>query len=160
MANATHGHFLNKLNNIGQLPDGVLLVILDVSSLYTNIPHKDGIQTCSEFLESRLNSSDNQTLWSHPYAWSSHITLSLSTDNTTDKSLEQRSARTWLPLTPISSWGSWRTRPSRCNPLPPYLTCSLRRSDSRPRRSLGSELNCTRRKRGRQGGGGRTRERL
>ena len=59
--NTTHGHFLNKLNNVGQLPDGVLLVILDVSSLYTNIPHKDGIQTCSEFLDSRLNSSTQTT---------------------------------------------------------------------------------------------------
>ena len=48
-------HFLNKLNSIGQLPDGVLLVTLDVSSLYTNIPHNDGIQVCSEFLDQRLN---------------------------------------------------------------------------------------------------------
>ena len=37
-------HFLNKLNTIGPLPDGVLLVTLDVSSLYTNITDKDGIQ--------------------------------------------------------------------------------------------------------------------
>ena len=31
------------------------LVTLDVSSLYTNIPHNDGIQACSEFLDQRLN---------------------------------------------------------------------------------------------------------
>ena len=37
-------HFLKKLNSIGQLPNGVLLVTLDVASLYTNIPHNDGIQ--------------------------------------------------------------------------------------------------------------------
>ena len=48
-------HFLNKLNSIGQLPDGVLLVTLDVSSLYTNIPHNDGIQACSEFLDRRID---------------------------------------------------------------------------------------------------------
>ena len=48
-------HFLNKLNSIGQLPDGILLVTLDISSLYTNIPHNDGIQACSEFLDQRLN---------------------------------------------------------------------------------------------------------
>ena len=48
-------HFLNKLNNIGQLPNGVLLVTLDVTSLYTNIPHKDGIQASSDFLERRTN---------------------------------------------------------------------------------------------------------
>ena len=48
-------HFLNKLNNIGQLPNGVLLVTLDVTSLYTTIPHKDGIQACSDFLDRRAN---------------------------------------------------------------------------------------------------------
>ena len=40
---------------IGPLPDGVLLVTLDISSLYTNVPHKDGIQACSEFLDRRVN---------------------------------------------------------------------------------------------------------
>ena len=51
-------HFLNKLNNIGQLPNGVLLVTFDVTSLYTlytNIPHMDGIQACSAFLDRRAN---------------------------------------------------------------------------------------------------------
>ena len=48
-------HFLSKLNNIGQLPNGGLLVTLDVTSLYTNIPHKDGIQACSDFLDRRTN---------------------------------------------------------------------------------------------------------
>ena len=48
-------HFLNKLNSIGQLPNGVLLVTLDVASLYTNIPHNDGIQACSDFLDKRVN---------------------------------------------------------------------------------------------------------
>lgn len=44
-------HFLNKLNSIGQLPNGVLLV----ASLYTNIPHNDGIQAYSDFLDKRVN---------------------------------------------------------------------------------------------------------
>ena len=48
-------HFLNKLNSIGQLPNGVSLVTLDVASLYTNIPHNDGIQACSDFLDKRVN---------------------------------------------------------------------------------------------------------
>ena len=48
-------HFLNKLNSVGQLPNGVLLVTLDVASLYTNIPHNDGIQACSDFLDKRVN---------------------------------------------------------------------------------------------------------
>ena len=49
--------FLNKLNTIGQLRPGTILCTLDVSSLYTNIPHVDGIQVCFEALETRTRKS-------------------------------------------------------------------------------------------------------
>ena len=42
--------FLNKLLTIGNLPANSLLVTLDVSSLYTNIPHNEGINACDHFL--------------------------------------------------------------------------------------------------------------
>ena len=42
--------FLNKLLTIGNLPANSLLVALDVSSLYTNIPHNEGINACDHFL--------------------------------------------------------------------------------------------------------------
>ena len=42
--------FLNKLLTIGKLPSNPLLVTLDVSSLYTNIPHNEGIKACDHFL--------------------------------------------------------------------------------------------------------------
>ena len=42
--------FLNKLLTIGKLPSNSLLVTLDVSSLYTNIPHNEGINACDHFL--------------------------------------------------------------------------------------------------------------
>ena len=48
--------FLNKLCQLPPLLAGSLLVTLDVSSLYTNIPHKEGITACEE----ALNRRDNQ----------------------------------------------------------------------------------------------------
>ena len=47
-------HFLNKLEQLGQLPDNAFLVTLDVSSLYTNIPHNEGIDACRHFLDTRI----------------------------------------------------------------------------------------------------------
>ncbi|XP_075435995.1 uncharacterized protein LOC142472734 [Ascaphus truei] len=43
-------NLLNKLNAIGPLPTGTLLATMDVGSLYTNIPHEDGISACRYFL--------------------------------------------------------------------------------------------------------------
>ena len=42
--------FLNKLNNIHHIPDNTFLVTLDVSSLYTNITHKKGLQALKNTL--------------------------------------------------------------------------------------------------------------
>ena len=43
-------HFLNILEDLGELPANTLLVTLDVSSLYTNIPNDIGIEACQEQL--------------------------------------------------------------------------------------------------------------
>ena len=45
--------FLRKLQDLPALPDNTLLVTLDVSSLYTNIPHTEGIDACREALDTR-----------------------------------------------------------------------------------------------------------
>ena len=50
-------HFLGKLEQLGQLPANSLLVTLDVSSLYTNIPHNEGISACRHFLDTRDRNS-------------------------------------------------------------------------------------------------------
>ena len=46
--------FLLKLQSLRSIPDNTLLVTLDVSSLYTNIPHSEGIEACREALNSRV----------------------------------------------------------------------------------------------------------
>ena len=45
--------FIHKLRGLPRLPPGSLLVTLDVSSLYTNIPHEEGITACEEYLNRR-----------------------------------------------------------------------------------------------------------
>ena len=42
--------FIKKLEQIGQLPPDCLLVTLDVTSLYTNIPNKEGIDAAKRLL--------------------------------------------------------------------------------------------------------------
>jgi hypothetical protein len=44
-------HFLQILDKLGPLPPNCLLVTLDVTSLYTNIPNKEGLQAAKEALE-------------------------------------------------------------------------------------------------------------
>ena len=43
-------HFLQILDNIGKLPPNCILVTLDVSSLYTNIPNDEGIAAARDTL--------------------------------------------------------------------------------------------------------------
>ena len=50
-------HFLLQLQKLGPVPDNALLVTLDVFSLYTNIPHNEGIDACRYFLNTRQDSS-------------------------------------------------------------------------------------------------------
>nr|XP_039256349.1 uncharacterized protein LOC120333064 [Styela clava] len=42
--------FLNILKKIDNIPPGSYLVTMDVTSLYTNIPHKDGILAVEKYL--------------------------------------------------------------------------------------------------------------
>ena len=38
--------FIRKINQISNLPCNTVLATLDVSSLYTNIPHEEGVNAC------------------------------------------------------------------------------------------------------------------
>ena len=46
--------FINELGRLPQLPPGYLLVTLSISSLYTNIPHEEGITACEEYMYLKL----------------------------------------------------------------------------------------------------------
>ena len=45
--------YINKLASVETIPPDVLLVTMDDTSLYTNIPHVDGVDACSKFLNDR-----------------------------------------------------------------------------------------------------------
>ena len=49
--------FLMKVQSLTNLASNNLLVTLDVSSLYTNIPHEEGIAACTEALNTRETQS-------------------------------------------------------------------------------------------------------
>ena len=42
--------FLNSFNNIDNLPEDIILVTVDVVSLYSNIPHDEGLKALDRFL--------------------------------------------------------------------------------------------------------------
>ena len=48
---------LNKLSRFNNLPDNTILATLDVTALYTNIPHNDGIGACKKHLDRRALST-------------------------------------------------------------------------------------------------------
>ena len=45
--------FLSKLSRFDNLPDSAILVTLDVTALYSSIPHDDGIGVCKKYLDRR-----------------------------------------------------------------------------------------------------------
>jgi hypothetical protein len=47
--------YINKINNETILEDNVILVTLDVKALFTNIIHKEGLNSLEKALESRIN---------------------------------------------------------------------------------------------------------
>ena len=49
--------FLNKLSRFDNLPDNTILVTLDVTALYSSIPHNDGIGACKKHLDGRALST-------------------------------------------------------------------------------------------------------
>ena len=48
-------HFLRKIKELGQLPEGTILCTNDVVGLYPNIPHDEGLAFLKDFLDSRVD---------------------------------------------------------------------------------------------------------
>ena len=48
-------HFLKKIKELGQLPEGTILCTIDVVGLYPNIPHDEGLAFLKNFLDSRVD---------------------------------------------------------------------------------------------------------
>ena len=57
--------FLRKQNAQAPFPPDTLLVSMDVTSLYTNIPHQDGIQACEEVREEKKSRTHPHRPWSN-----------------------------------------------------------------------------------------------
>ena len=49
--------FINKISNLGELPEESYLVTMDVKALYTNIPNDEGLQALKEALDQKQNQS-------------------------------------------------------------------------------------------------------
>ena len=49
--------FFSKLSRFNNLPDNTILVTFDVTALYSNIPHNDGIGACKKHLDRRALST-------------------------------------------------------------------------------------------------------
>ena len=49
--------FLKRINDIGEIPSGSLLVTFDVVGLYPHIPHEEGIETIKKYLNLREDQS-------------------------------------------------------------------------------------------------------
>ena len=57
--------FINKLTSVKTIPPDILLVRMDVTSLHTNIPHVDGVDACSKFLnDQRVTDISTDALFS------------------------------------------------------------------------------------------------
>jgi len=112
--------FLNKLLTIGNLPANSLLVTLDVSSLYANIPHNEGINACEHFLRtSSYNAIPTYTLCDliRMILTMNNFSFSLLMITTTSKSMAPPWVLKWPPLM-LTFFGLFRSKRFGKCPIP------------------------------------------
>ena len=61
--------YLQKMESMNPLPSGTILVSMDVTSLYTNIPHNDGIGVCQEAWDLRALKNHQRNVLSSCSHW-------------------------------------------------------------------------------------------
>ena len=54
--------FITKIHNLKGIPQNVFLVALDVKSIYSNIPHSDGIKACDRFMSEGGKSQETRSV--------------------------------------------------------------------------------------------------
>ena len=108
---STNGHFTVKLQESCPIPPETLLVSIDVTFLYTNITHKDGIRACKEAWEERpVKDPPTETL----VKLLTLITLILKCNNFKFKTciICRSKAQLWaqklVQLMQIYSWDGWK----------------------------------------------------
>ena len=63
--------FLKRINDIGEIPSGSLLVTFNVVGLYPHIPHEEGIETMKKY----LNLREDQSVFTNSLCDLAHIIL-------------------------------------------------------------------------------------
>ncbi|KAJ1191420.1 hypothetical protein NDU88_000736 [Pleurodeles waltl] len=105
-------HFLQiieKLNQTNTFDDDTLLATFDVTSLYTNIPHDDGLMALSEALNKRTVKKPSTNVLTTLQELSLNPTISPSMENTIYRYKGHPWALGWLLPMQIPSWANWST---------------------------------------------------
>jgi hypothetical protein len=88
------------------LPSGTILVYMDVTSLYTSIPHNDGIEACREAWDQRVVKEPPTNVLSSCSHWYWSITTLHLMESMFYKSSEPLWEQRWHLHTPTFSWGN------------------------------------------------------
>ena len=99
--------FINKVRGLPALLPGSLLVILSVSSYYTNISHDEGIRACEEYLNSRESLAPPIADLYHLIQLVLSMNLCLIT-----LTIYKFMVLLWVPIWPLDMvfylWGNWK----------------------------------------------------
>ena len=106
-------HFISRLKGLGNIPHIALIVTLDVSSLYTNIPNHEGLLAVAEHIR---KDPEKQKIGPHLLKLLELVLHSMSftlMETTICKMEAQLWALPQLPTMPISSWTDLKLKPSK-----------------------------------------------